>query len=119
VIARAVAALLLAVALWFIVSAEEPSAAWVPVRVRVTLDRSVRLREPLPTVRAFVSGRRRDVLRLVQSPPVLQRAITEDTPDSVRLELREQDLDFPPGVDVRVRDLRPRLMTVRLQATAR
>jgi len=115
VILRAAAALLLAVALWMVVSAEEPSATWVPVTVRLTLDSAVVLREPVPPVRAFVVGRRRDLLQLLQTPPVLQRAVTDDSPDSVRIELREQDLDLPSGSDARVRDLKPRLLTVRLR----
>ncbi len=114
-VTRALAALLLACALWLVVSAEEPSAAWVPVRVSLTLDSAVTLSEPVVPVRAFVIGRRRDLLRMLQSPPVLQRAITEETPDSVRIELREQDLDMPPGADARVTDLRPRLLTVRMR----
>ncbi len=114
-ILRALAALVLAVALWFIVSAEESSATWVPVRVVLTLDSAVTLSEPVAPVRAFVIGRRRDLLQLLQSPPVLQRAITQDAPDSVRIELHEQDLDLPSGSDARVRDLQPRLLTVRLR----
>jgi hypothetical protein len=115
VIPRAVAALLLAIALWLIVSAEEPLAAWVPVTVRLTLDSAVALREPVTPVRAFVVGRRRDIFKLLQSPPILHRAVTDDTPDSVRIELHEQDLDLPLAVEARVRDLRPRLLTVRLK----
>lgn len=114
VVLRAISALCLALALWLIVSAEEPSAGWVPVRVMLTLDSAVTLSQPVAPVRAFVVGRRRDLLRLLQSPPVLQRAVTDDTPDSVRIELHEQDLDLPIGTDARVRDLQPRLLTVRL-----
>lgn len=117
-ILRAAAALLLAIALWLIVSAEEPAAEWINVRVALTLDSAVTLREPLPTVRAFVVGRRRDILQLVQQPPLLQRAVTTDTPDSVRFELHEQDLDLPAGTEATVRDLRPRLLTVHLKLTS-
>ena len=114
-ILRATAALLLAAALWLIVSAEEPTAAWVPVRISLTLDNAVTLREPVAPVRAFIVGPRRDLFRLLQSPPVLQRAVTNDAPDSVRIELHEQDLDLPAGIDATVRDLRPRLLTVHLK----
>ena len=116
---RAFAALVLACALWLIVSAEEPTATWVKVNVSLTLDSAVTLTEPIGQVRAFVVGRRRDLFRLVQSPPVLQRAITDDSPDSVRIELREQDLDMPPGTSARVTDLRPRLLTVHMQRVTR
>jgi len=115
VVTRAAAALWLAGALWLIVSAEESTASWVTVKVSLTLDSAVTLRQPIAPVRAFVVGPRGDLLRMLQSPPALQRAITDDAPDSVRLELREQDLDMPPGTEARVTDLRPRLLTVHLQ----
>lgn len=111
--------MLLACALWLVVSAEESSASWVTVKVSLTLDSAVTLTQPIAPVRAFVVGRRRDLLRLLQSPPVLQRAITDDAPDSVRLELREQDLEMPPGTAARVTDLRPRLLTVHMQRVRR
>ncbi len=119
VVMRAFVALVLACALWLIVSAEEPTATWVKVNVSLTLDSAVVLTEPITPVRAFVVGRRRDLFRLVQSPPVLQRAITDDTPDSVRIELREQDLDMPVGTSARVTDLRPRLLTVHMHRVTR
>ena len=112
---RATVALLLASSLWLIVSAEETTAEWVSVRIALDLDSTLTLAEAPPTVRAYVVGRRRDLFKLISSPPTLQRAITEDDRDSVRIELRAQDLDMPTGTDVVVRDLRPRLLTFRLK----
>lgn len=112
---RAAVALFLAGSLWLIVSAEETTAEWVSVRVALDLDKTVALAEAPPTVRAYVVGRRRDLFKLISSPPTLQRAITEDDRDSVRIELRAQDLDMPAGTDISVRDLRPRLLTFRLK----
>lgn len=112
---RAAVALFLAAALWLIVSAEETTAEWVSVRVALDLDATVALAEAPPTVRAYVVGRRRDLFKLISSPPTLQRAITEDDRDSVRIELRAQDLDMPAGTDISVRDLRPRMLTFRLK----
>jgi hypothetical protein len=37
----------------------------------------------------------------------------------VRIELREQDLEMPPGTSARVTELRPRLLTVRMQRVHR
>lgn len=108
-------ALLLAGSLWLIVSAEETTAEWVSVRIALDLDSTVTLADPPTPVRAYVVGRRRDLFKLISSPPTLQRAITEDDRDSVRIELRSQDLDMPTGVDVAVRDLRPRMLTFRLR----
>lgn len=112
---RAAVALFLAGSLWLIVSAEETTAEWVSVRIALDLDKTVALAEAPPTVRAYVVGRRRDLFKLISSPPTLQRAITEDDRDSVRIELRAQDLDMPAGTDISVRDLRPRLLTFRLK----
>ncbi len=112
---RAAVALFLAGGLWLIVSAEETTAEWVSVRVALDLDPNVALAEAPPTVRAYVVGRRRDLFKLISSPPTLQRAITEDDRDSVRIELRAQDLDMPAGTDISVRDLRPRLVTFHLK----
>ena len=112
---RAAVALFLAGSLWLIVSAEETTAEWVSVRIALDLDATVALAEPPPTVRAYVVGRRRDLFKLISSPPTLQRAITADDRDSVRIELRTQDLDMPAGTDISVRDLRPRLLTFRLK----
>ncbi len=112
---RGAVALLLASALWLVVSAEETTAAWIPVTVSLTLDTAVTLVEPPAAVRAFVVGRRRDLFKLISSPPIIQRAVTEDARDSVRIELRVQDLDIPAGAEISVRDLRPRLLTFRLR----
>lgn len=114
-IVRGIVALVCACALWLIVSAEEPAAGWVPVKISLSLDSAIKVRTPIAPVRAFVVGRRRDLLRLVQSPPVLQRAVTDDSRDSVRFELREADIDLPTGSEAHVSDLRPRLLTVQLR----
>jgi hypothetical protein len=119
VLTRAAAALLLASALWLVVGGEETTATWVPVRVSLTVDSAVTLSEPVAPVRAFVVGSRRDLFRLRQLPPVLHRAITDDTPDSVRIEVREQDLDMPPGTQARITDLSPRLLTVHMRRVAK
>jgi hypothetical protein len=117
-LARAGVAVLLACALWLVVSAEESTSAWVPVHVILTLDTTVVLADSPAPVRALITGRRRDLFKLISSPLTLQRAVTDDARDSVRIELREQDLDIPPGTDVTVRNLQPRLITVRLRRTA-
>jgi hypothetical protein len=119
-VTRAAVALLCACALWLVVSAEEPAAAWVRVTLQLSTDSAVVVHDAsLVPVEAFVVGRRRDLLRLTQSPPVLHRAVIDDGNDSVRFELRESDLDLPSGSEARVSDLRPRLLTVRLSHVAR
>ena len=112
---RAGVALLLASALWLVVSAEETTAEWVPVNVTLKLDTAAAPMESPQQVRAFVVGRRRDLFKLMSTPPTIQRASTENDRDSVRIELRAQDIDMPGGIEVSVRDVRPRLVTFHLR----
>jgi len=112
---RALVALGLATGLWLVVSAEEPATQWVNVRLSLSLDPAVSLAaEPAP-VQALIAGKRRDLYKLISSPPTMRRAVTDDGSDSVRLELRAQDVDLPAGSDAVVRDLRPRLLRVTLR----
>ncbi|MES2523696.1 MAG: hypothetical protein V4617_13405 [Gemmatimonadota bacterium] len=113
-VTRGAVALLCACALWLVVSAEEPVAEWVDVQVQLSMDSSITAGTPATPVQAYVVGRRRDLLRLRQSPPVLYRAVTDESRDSVRFELRESDFELPDGAEARVSDVRPRLLTVRL-----
>lgn len=115
---RALIALALSMGLWLIVNGEEPTTGWVRVRVGLTTDADVSLREPAPPVHALVTGKRRELIKLLSAPPRLQRAITEESRDSARLELRVQDIELPSGSEVVVRDLRPRLLRVLLQHNA-
>ncbi len=111
---RALVALVLATGLWFVVSAEEPASQWVNVRLSLSLDPDVSLAEPAAPVQALIAGKRRDLYKLISSPPTMRRAVTAEGSDSVRLELRAQDVDLPEGSDAVVRDLRPRLLLVSL-----
>lgn len=113
------AAVVVAAALWVVASGDEPGARYVEVRFVPVLDGDAELRDPLPTVRALVVGPARELLKLYGSPPVIRRAIGRDAEDSVRLELRAGDVDLPRGVlEVAVRDVRPRTVTLRLETFA-
>ncbi len=112
---RALVALVLATALWLVVSAEEPDSRWVNVRLSLSLDPDVTLAEPATPVQALIAGKRRDLYKLISSPPSMRRAVTDEGSDSVRLELRTQDVDLPAGSEAVVRDLRPRLLLVTLR----
>lgn len=105
-------ALLLALALWVIVSTREETEESVPVRFAPDLDRALVLADEPPIIRARVRGLGREVLKLSQTPPVIRRAIAGDLPDTVQLDLRASDVDLPPGVDARVLDVRPRTVTL-------
>ena len=50
-------ALFFAVVLWVIVRSEEPSEAWIDVRLALTLDSTVTMSAQPPSLQALVSGR--------------------------------------------------------------
>lgn len=109
------AALFFAVVLWFVVSAEEPAEDWVAVRFAPVLDRSLDLVSDPPAIRARVTGRGRELLKLYAAQPVLRPSFGAGVPDTVRLELRSADVDVPAGVNAVVRELRPRSIRVVFQ----
>lgn len=106
------AALFFAIVLWFIVSAEEPAEDWVAVRFAPALDRSLDMVSAPPAIRARVTGRGRELLKLYAAEPIVRRSFGADVPDTVRVELRPSDVDVPAGVVAVVRELRPRAFHV-------
>lgn len=113
------AALFFALVLWLVVSAEEPGEEIVAVRFAPALDSGVRIIGETPTVRALVVGRGRELLKLYNEPPFVRRRIRSGLLDSVRIELGPADVDLPAGVSAAVRDVRPRVLTIRLRPPAR
>lgn len=116
-LALKLAALSFALILWLVVSAEQPTEEWIDVRLALIADSSVTLRDSLPEVQALVVGRARDLLKLYSEPPVLRHAVGADTPDRAVIDLRPNDVDVPGNVDARVRDVRPRQLTLRVVVT--
>jgi hypothetical protein len=102
------AAAFFAVVLWVVAGAEEPTEARVPVTFAPLHDTALVLERPMPVLRAVVAGRRRELLKLYRSPPVLRYTFLGDLPDTVHLLLRPTDIDLPTGVVARVLDVRPR-----------
>lgn len=110
-------AVLLAVVLWFVVSAKEPTEAAFPVRFEPELDSSLVLRDPLPSIQALAAGPSRELFKLAVSPLVIQRRIDADAPDTLVLDLRPSDIVPPPGVGVQVLDIQPRSIVLHFEAT--
>jgi hypothetical protein len=104
--------LLLAIVLWFLVSARETTEEIVGVRFAPQLDSSLAFRESPRAVSALVIGRRGELLKLLSNAPVIRRPIDDEVPDTLALELRPADVELPPNVDARVRDVQPRRMTL-------
>jgi hypothetical protein len=102
------AALFFALVLWLIVRFEEPSEELVPVQLVTVFDSGRTLVGSRPQLRALVVGRARDLIKLYDAPPTIRRVITEDSPDTVRLELRPADVLLRPGTEALVRDVQPR-----------
>ncbi|MEP6690430.1 MAG: YbbR-like domain-containing protein [Gemmatimonadaceae bacterium] len=111
------AAILFALLLWFVVSAEELSEQVLPVTLALTLDSSIELRAPPPPVNALIEGRGRDLLKLWQNHPTLRRKVGLDTPDSMTFELRAGDIELG-GVNAHVREIEPKTITIRFDVNA-
>lgn len=110
-------ALALALSLWVMVSAEEQTEAWVNVKVQIITDSSVSLASDIPDVQALVGGRGRELLKLYTSGPAIRRVVGSDTPNQVTLDLRPGDVIIPANVDVRVRDVTPRSITLEFEVS--
>ena len=109
------AAIFFALVLWMVVSAEEPTDEVIPIRFAPVVDSGVVIIGPLPTVRALVLGRGRELLKLYTAPPVIVRHIQGSESETVSLELGPADVDLPAGVSAVVRDVRPRHVTLHLR----
>lgn len=102
------AAIFFAIVLWVVAGAEEPMEARLPVAFMPLHDTALILGRPMPRIRALVAGRRRELLKLYRTPPVLRYSFLGDLPDTVRLRIDPGDVDLPAGVIARVLDVRPR-----------
>jgi hypothetical protein len=107
-----VTALVLAIVLWFMVSARETTEEIVGVRFAPQLDSSLALQEAPRAISALVIGRRGELLKLVANAPIIRRPIDDEVPDTVSIELRPGDVELPPNVDARVQDVQPRRLTL-------
>ena len=112
-----VTAVFMSLVLWFVVNAKEPERAIIPVRFTPILDSSLVLREQLPQVQAYVAGPPGELLKLNSAPPMVRREITADAPDTLVIDLRPEDVILPAGVDVVVRDIDPKRITLRFEST--
>jgi hypothetical protein len=110
--------LLLAMALWFVVGAREPTEDLATVRFVPQLDSALVLRDPTPPIRALVVGRPSEILKLSNTPLVIRRPIPGDAPDTLEIPLRASDIEIPEGVEVIVREVQPRALTLRFETTA-
>src|SRR5215475_13825441 len=111
-------AVLVAIVLWFVVNAKEPQIALVAVRFTPQLDSSLVMRDPVPDLQAIVAGSPKELIKLTSNPPAIRRPLGADSPDTVVVDLRPDDVTLPDGVDAVVRDVQPRSITLRFESTA-
>lgn len=109
---------LLAIALWFVVGGREPTEDLASVRFVPLLDSALVLRDPPPPIRALVVGRPSEILKLSNTPLVIRQPITGDAPDTLEVALRVADIEIPDGVEVIVREVQPRSLTLRFESTS-
>ena len=111
-------AILLALVLWFVVAARQPTEEVATVRFAPVLDSALVLRDPAPVIRALVLGRPSEIVKLANTPLTIRRPIASDVPDTLVLPLRTSDVDVPDGVQVLVRDVQPASLMLRFEPTA-
>src|SRR5256885_2993360 len=111
-------ALLLAIILWFIVTAKEPNQDLVEVQFAPQLDSSLVLKDPPPPIHALIVGTPQELLKLFAHPLVIKRQIAANSPDTVVVDLSTSDVELPAGVDAIVRGVEPRSVTLRFESTS-
>lgn len=110
-------ALLVTLVLWFVVKIKEPQVELVPVRFTPQLDSTLVMRDAMPELQAIVAGSPKELIKLRSNPPSIRRQVGADSPDTVVVDLRPDDVTLPDGVDAVVRDLYPRSVTLRFEST--
>ena len=113
-------AILLSLLLWLVVGARAPTESYVEVAVLPALDSSLVLLDDPPQVRALVTGRAADLIKLYASPPIVRRQIAGDAPDTLVLDLVPADVHIPPELSdaIHVLDVQPRSVMLRFEARA-
>jgi hypothetical protein len=112
--------IVIALLLWLVVKARQPVQDYVPVVVMPTLDSSLVLLETPPQLKALVSGRAVDILRLHVDPLVIHRIIDADVPDTLVLDVTPADVGVPADLVDRahVLDVQPRSVALRFGTKA-
>jgi YbbR domain-containing protein len=111
-------AVLLALVLWFVVAARQPTEEVAMVKFAPQLDSALVLKDPAPPIRAYVIGRPSEILKLGTSPLMMRRGVSSDAPDTLTVSLHPADVEVPEGVQVIVREIQPRTLTLRFEPTS-
>ncbi len=110
-----ITALALAAVLWAALSAQQPTAQFVPVRLDIQIPDNRILAQELPQVQAVVSGPPRELIKLYTNPPVLTKVVPDSaTGSTVTIDLSPQDVILQPDADVTLQNIVPRRLVVHL-----
>jgi len=116
------AAIFLSLMLYVAVQLQQPVTTDFDLGLNLQLPPGRTLQQKLPKIRAQISGKGSQVLRLRS----LRGDVTRRMPDTlstatwtIRLEPSEVEAQLPKGADVRVLDIRPREITVALDSVGR
>jgi hypothetical protein len=105
--------------LWVVVSGEERTEAVIPVRFAPMADSSLGAPVADPRLQALVEGRGREIIKLYASPPVVTPVLGPGLPLTITLDIALSDVKMPEDVDVSLRDVRPRRITVKFERPTR
>ncbi len=115
-----ITALALAAVLWAALSAVQPTAQFVPVRLDIQIPDNRILAQELPQVQAVVSGPPRELIKLYTNPPVLTKVVPDSaTGSTVIIDLSPQDVILQPDEKVTLQDIVPRRLVVYLDDVRR
>ena len=100
-------ALVLAVVLWAVVTAEKTTTQLVPVTLVVQPPAGRSVIEDLPPVQARYRGTLRELLKLYESPPVIRKDVPATTGTSLGIQLSSSDLQGVDDADVAALEVLP------------
>ncbi len=106
------AALTLSLLVWVLVSAEETRSQLVDVRLSLDVPAHLALANPLPAVRALVSGPGRDLVKLGDQPLAIQAALPANPGPRWHLVIVAADVRVAPQLALTVTDVQPRELLV-------
>lgn len=106
------AALVLSLLVWVLVSAEETRSQLVDVQVDLGIPPSMALATALPTVRALVSGPGRDLVKLHDTPLAIQASMPAGAVPRWHLVIVPADVRVPASLSITVTDVQPRELLV-------
>lgn len=105
-------ALVLAVVLWAVVTAEETTTQLVDVTLDVQAPEGRAVIGELPAIQARYRGTQRELLKLLPSPPVIRKEVPATTGTRRAIQLSPEDLEGVGDADVVALEILPGSITV-------